>query len=82
MRGQIPLETRNILWPRRKKPSRKTPQETAKTTVPQEMSSSENPEDRLLIEGHPFMDEKLKVIGVLTQNVTTVMTQRALRTGT
>lgn len=41
-----------------------------------------NPEDRLVIEGHPFMDEKLKVIGVLTQNVTTVMTQRALRTGT
>jgi hypothetical protein len=42
----------------------------------------ENPEDRLVIEGYPFMDEKLKVIGVLTQNVTTVMTQRALRTDT
>ncbi|MFO7681016.1 MAG: hypothetical protein R6X34_13280 [Chloroflexota bacterium] len=41
----------------------------------------QNPEDRLVIEGYPFMDPKLKVIGVLTQNVTTVLTQRAQRTG-
>ncbi|MBK8989860.1 MAG: hypothetical protein IPM39_27995 [Chloroflexi bacterium] len=40
----------------------------------------QNPEDKLVIEGYPFMDAKLKVIGVLTQNVTTVLTQRALRT--
>jgi hypothetical protein len=40
----------------------------------------QNPEDRLVIEGYPFMDAKLKVIGVLTQNVTTVLTQRAGRT--
>lgn len=40
----------------------------------------QNPEDRLVIEGYPFMDAKLKVIGVLTQSVTTVLTQRALRT--
>ena len=39
----------------------------------------QNPEDRLVIEGYPFMDAKLKVIGVLTQNVTTVLTQRAQR---
>jgi len=39
----------------------------------------QNPEDRLVIEGYPFMDAKLKVIGVLTQNVTTVLTQRAGR---
>jgi hypothetical protein len=39
----------------------------------------QNPEDKLVIEGHPFMDAKLKVIGVLTQNVTTVLTQRAGR---
>jgi hypothetical protein len=38
-------------------------------------------EDRLVIEGYPFMDAKLKVIGVLTQNVTTVLTQRAGRMG-
>jgi hypothetical protein len=42
----------------------------------------QNPEDRLEIEGYPFMDAKLKVIGVLTQNASTVMTQRAERTGT
>jgi hypothetical protein len=41
----------------------------------------QNPEDKLVIEGYPFMDAKLKVIGVLTQNVTTVLTQRAGRTG-
>jgi hypothetical protein len=42
--------------------------------------SIQNPEDRLVIEGYPFMDAKLKVIGVLTQNITTVMLQRAQRT--
>lgn len=41
----------------------------------------QNPEDKLIIEGYPFMDAKLQVIGVLTQNVTTVLTQRAQRTG-
>ena len=169
VRGQIPVETRNILWSRTKKPSRKRPQETSKTAVHKEIprpprisfpwenretlaepalaekgvattvkitlvgrpgkvierkdavivtltgtkppalpkglpllpddlvtvylvyiaskqwskvaAAIENPEDRLVIEGYPFMDAKLKVIGVLTQNVTTVMTQRALRTG-
>jgi hypothetical protein len=35
-------------------------------------AAMQNPEDRLVIEGYPFMDPKLKVIGVLTQNVTTV----------
>jgi hypothetical protein len=43
-------------------------------------AAMQNPEDRLVIEGYPFMDPKLKVIGVLTQNVTTVLTQRAQRT--
>ncbi len=37
----------------------------------------EDPEDRLVIEGYPFFDGKLNVIGVLTQNVTTVLQQRA-----
>ncbi len=41
----------------------------------------QNPEDKLVIEGYPFMDAKLKVIGVLTQSLTTVLTQRAQRTG-
>jgi hypothetical protein len=39
----------------------------------------QNPEDKLIIEGYPFMDAKLKVIGVLTQSATTVMLQRAQR---
>ena len=43
-------------------------------------AAMQNPEDKLVIEGYPFMDAKLKVIGVLTQSVTTVLTQRALRT--
>lgn len=43
VRGQIPVETRNILWPRTKRPSRNSPQETsketAKTAGPKEMFS-------------------------------------------
>jgi len=39
----------------------------------------QNPEDKLVIEGYPFLDAKLNVIGVLTQNVNTVMLQRAAR---
>jgi hypothetical protein len=41
--------------------------------------SLQNPEDRLIIEGYPFMDAKLGVIGVLTQSATTVLLQRASR---
>ena len=41
--------------------------------------SLQNPEDKLIIEGYPFMDAKLSVIGVLTQNVNTVLLQRAAR---
>jgi hypothetical protein len=43
--------------------------------------SLQNPEDKLIIEGYPFMDAKLSVIGVLAQNANTVMLQRALRGG-
>jgi hypothetical protein len=41
--------------------------------------SLQNPEDKLVIEGYPFMDAKLGVIGVLTQSATTVRQQRASR---
>jgi hypothetical protein len=41
--------------------------------------SLQNPEDRVIIEGYPFMDAKLGVIGVLTQSATTVLLQRASR---
>lgn len=40
----------------------------------------QNPEDKLVIEGYPFLDAKLNVIGVLTQNINTVKLQRAART--
>ena len=39
----------------------------------------ENPEDKLIIEGYPFMDAKLNVIGVLTQNANTALLQRAAK---
>ncbi|MBP8003292.1 MAG: hypothetical protein KA338_28905 [Chloroflexi bacterium] len=41
--------------------------------------SIQNPEDKLIIEGYPFNDKKMGVIGVLTQSVTTVNLQRATR---
>ncbi len=37
----------------------------------------QNPEDKLIIEGYPYNDKKMGVIGVLTQSVTTVLLQRA-----
>ncbi len=37
----------------------------------------QNPEDKLIIEGYPYNDKKMGVIGVLTQSVTTVHLQRA-----
>lgn len=37
----------------------------------------QNPEDKLIIEGYPYNDKKMGVIGVLTQSVTTVNLQRA-----
>ena len=40
VRGQIPVETRNILWPRTKQPLRNRPDKTAKTAIHKEMSSS------------------------------------------
>ncbi len=36
-------------------------------------------EDKLIIEGYPYNDKKMGVIGVLTQSVTTVNLQRATR---
>jgi len=39
--------------------------------------SIQNPEDKLIIEGYPYNDKKMGVIGVLTQSVTTVQLQRA-----
>ena len=41
--------------------------------------SIQNPEDKLIIEGYPYNDKKMGVIGVLTQSVTTVNLQRATR---
>ena len=41
--------------------------------------SLQDPEDKLIIEGYPFMDAKLGVIGVLTQSASTVALQRASR---
>lgn len=40
----------------------------------------QNPEDRLVIEGHSFHDKKLGVIGILTQSVVSLMQQRAQKT--
>ena len=39
----------------------------------------QNPEDKLIIEGYPYNDKKMGVIGVLTQSVTTVNLQRVKR---
>lgn len=41
--------------------------------------SIQNLEDKLIIEGYPYNDKKMGVIGVLTQSVTTVNLQRAKR---
>ena len=41
--------------------------------------SIQNPEDKLIIEGYPYNDKKMGVIGVLTQSVTTVNLQRIKR---
>ena len=41
--------------------------------------SIQNPEDKLIIEGYPYNDKKMGVIGVLTQSVTTVNLQRVKR---
>ena len=41
--------------------------------------SIQNPEDKLIIEGYPYNDKKMGVIGVLKQSVTTVNLQRAPR---
>lgn len=38
------------------------------------------PDDRLIIEGYPFNDKRLGVIGVLAQSTTTVSLQRAKQT--
>lgn len=39
----------------------------------------QQPEDKLIVEGYPFIDKKLGVVGVLAQNVTTATLQRARR---
>lgn len=41
-----------------------------------------HPDDRLIIEGYPFNDKRLGVIGVLAQSTTTVNLQRAKQTET
>jgi hypothetical protein len=41
--------------------------------------SIQNPEDKLIIEGYPYNDKKMGVIGVLTQSITTVNLQRVKR---